>query len=195
MIYIEDHIEAYTPSRLENLLRDISEQRRAQVKKFAHFSDRLTCALAYKLLKDALKSEYGMEQVPEFSYSEHGKPFFASHPDIHFNLSHCKKAVACALSPKPIGIDVERIRPFDKELAAYVCAPSELETLLNSPEPELEFTLLWTKKEALCKLRGDGLPSRTDLQNLLLHCPYVFSTTVNREKGYVLTSCEEPPRL
>ena len=67
-----------------------------------------------KLLLRGLKLEYGIEELPEISFEKYGKPYFLNYPKIHFNISHCDKAVTCILSKRPVGIDVESIKPFDK---------------------------------------------------------------------------------
>mgnify|MGYP002521735627 FL=1 len=72
-------------------LKEISEQRREQALKFRHELGQRLCVLAYQLLKRGLKEVYGMEDNPEFIYNEHGKPSIAGHPEIFFNLSHCKE--------------------------------------------------------------------------------------------------------
>ena len=43
---------------------------------------------------------------------KHGKPFLLEHPQIQFNISHCKNAVLCGIGSKPLGVDVETIRPM-----------------------------------------------------------------------------------
>ena len=142
-----------------------------------------------KLLLRGLQTEYGLSEIPEISFGEFGKPFFRSYPHIHFNISHCNRAVACILSQRPVGIDVECINPFDRELAEYISSPQELEFILNHPDPSLSFTILWTKKESLCKLTGKGLDTRKEILELLQHTPVTFHTVIKEAGGYVLTSC------
>lgn len=142
-----------------------------------------------KLLLKSLQIEYGISELPEISFGNYGKPFFKAYPDIHFNISHCNKAVVCSLSDKPIGIDVECINPLDEELAQYVCSPQELDFILKNRKPAIAFTVLWTKKESYLKLTGEGLPSRQKIQNILNGISVHFSTLVNESKGYAITSC------
>ena len=103
MVYIDEHIMDFD---LDAALQQISEQRREQALRFKFERGQRTCVLAYILLKKALRQEYGIHENPIFEYNAHGKPSIIGHPDIHFNLSHCREAVACAVSPHPIGIDV-----------------------------------------------------------------------------------------
>ncbi|MCH5235023.1 MAG: 4'-phosphopantetheinyl transferase superfamily protein [Muribaculaceae bacterium] len=142
-----------------------------------------------KLLLRGLQTEYGITQIPEIFFAEFGKPFFKSHPQIHFNISHCQKAVACILSHNEVGIDVESINPFDKDLAEYISNDEELKWILNHHDPALAFTILWTKKESYCKLIGQGLNNRKDIQEILQIGSSFFQTIINKAGGYVLTSC------
>ncbi len=95
---------------LEVALAEISEQRREQALKFKYELGQRTCVLAYQLLKQLLREEYGIMENPLFEYNEHGKPSIIGHPEIFFNLSHCREAVACVVSDAPVGIDVEAVR-------------------------------------------------------------------------------------
>lgn len=99
--------------------------------------------LAYRLLALALAREYGLRQLPEIAREPGGKPFFPDHPDIHFNLSHSHGAAVCALHDKPVGIDVEKLRPAPRRLA-------------EGMEDEAFFRL-WTAREAAIKRRGEGI--------------------------------------
>ena len=66
---------------------------------------------AYALLCRALHELYGLEDLPQLSYGDHGKPYFASHPDVHFSLSHTRGAALLAVHNEPIGADIECLRP------------------------------------------------------------------------------------
>ena len=104
---------------LEAALRDISEQRREQALKFKYELGQRLCVLAYQLLKRGLREEYGITENPVFEYNEHGKPSIAGHPNIFFNLSHCKEAAVCVVSDQPVGVDVESIREYKDGLVHY----------------------------------------------------------------------------
>ena len=53
---------------LEAALKEISEQRREQALKFKHEQGQRLCVLAYQLLKQGLREEYGIEENPIFEY-------------------------------------------------------------------------------------------------------------------------------
>ena len=106
MVYLNDDIAHFD---WEAALPLLSEQRREQTLKFKHLLGRKTCAAAYLLLCEALRKEYGITEKPIFEYGKHGKPFIIGYPDIHFNISHCREAVLCVVSSRPVGVDVSAI--------------------------------------------------------------------------------------
>ena len=167
------------------LMTRLPEFRRVKASSYRFARDRFLCAKAYLMLCDVLRDRFGIRELPLFGYGEHGKPFLAAYPDIHFNLSHCPKAVACVVAPYPVGIDVEEIQ-FDEEFARRVLNDREMRRVLGAASPSVEFTSFWTKKESLLKKRGTGLTD--DLPGLLEGCAEEFRTTVFEEDGFVMTA-------
>ena len=132
--------------------------RREKLLKYKSELDRTLCAEAYLLLLSGLREYYGVTEAPHFFCEEHGKPHLEGYPDIHFNLSHCRKGVLCVLGDEPVGCDIESVRTkLNPSLCRYVCNDEEYAQVMQSTSPEWEFTKLWTRKEALVKLTGAGL--------------------------------------
>lgn len=182
-LYIDD---TYQEIDLNAVLPQLSEQRREQVLRFKHEGSRKQCAAAYLLLKRALKEVYGIDENPVFEYDEGGKPTLKGHSEIHFNLSHCAKAVACVVADRPVGIDVEETCRYKDSLARYAMNDEEYNQITRSDNPALTFTKLWTMKEALLKYTGEGL--RRDIKTVLNLSPaseVEFHTEVY--EGYVVT--------
>lgn len=127
--------------------------------------------LAYRLLSLAAKREWGLDALPEIVREPGGKPFFPSRPDICFNLSHSHGAVVCALHDKPVGVDVEKLRPAPKRLAAGM-------------EDEAFFRL-WTAKEATVKRRGLGIGALVQPLEPDPLCRCVEGLL----EGYIVTAC------
>ena len=171
---------------LEAALGEISAQRREQALRFRHEQGQRLCVLAYLLLKKGLRTTYGIMENPLFEYNEHGKPSIVDHPDIFFNLSHCKEAAVCVISDHPVGIDVESIREYKESLVRYTMNDAEIREIESSENPASAFIRLWTMKEATMKLVGTGISN--DMKNVIDTTTYHY-TTVDRRQ-YIYTVCE-----
>ncbi len=98
----------------------------------------------------------------EFCYSDRGKPQLAgSNSPVCFNLSHSQSLALYAIARRPIGIDVEYIRPLDDalKLAQRFFSPREYAFIESLPPEQKQkaFFQLWTCKEAYLKATGEGL--------------------------------------
>lgn len=181
MIYLNDDIEHFDWQAALPLL---SEQRREQCLKFKHEQGRKTCAAVYLLLCEGLRKEYGITELPVFEYGEHGKPSIVGHPEIFFNMSHCREAAICVLSDVPVGVDVESIRSYSESLARYTMSDAEMELIEKAERPDVEFIRLWTLKEAVLKRSGEGI--RNDMKHVLDGLK-VAKTEINEKKGYIFS--------
>lgn len=186
MLYLFDDMESFTDEALEAALPHLPQQRRERVLGYKPMLSRKLSALAWLLLEQALR-EHGVETVPEMAFGESGKPYFPSMPELHFSLSHCPRAVACAVGERPVGVDVESIRPYRPQLGRYVLNESEL-AQVEGGDCDREFVRLWTRKEALVKMRGTGL--RDNLRGLLDEASDVLFRTEEHE-GYICTVCSQ----
>ena len=166
MVYIYDKIQDFTAERLEESLACLSDQRREKAMAFKHELGRKQCVIAYMLLCQGLREEFGIDEKPVFEYGEHGKPVIVGHSDIHFNLSHCATGVACAVSSRPIGIDIESVRSVRENVVRYSMNEQEQQEIFSSATPDLTFTILWTKKESVLKLTGEGI--NDNMKSILL---------------------------
>lgn len=109
-------------------------------------------AAARRLLADLLGGAVAVEHDPQ------GAPFLPDCPDRYVSLSHCRTAVAAAVSEEgPVGIDVENRRKVSLSLMRRVCTPEEFDSVQRSDDPTMAFLRLWTRKEAVLKCRGTGI--------------------------------------
>lgn len=189
MIYLNDHLSDFD---VDAALPFLSDQRREQCLRFKYELGRKTCALAYLLLCEGLRREYGITSKPVFEYGEHGKPSIVGLPDVHFNLSHCREAVLCVLSDRPVGVDVESVREYKESLVRYTMNDAEVRQIEQSADAALEFTRLWTKKEAVLKLTGRGIID--DMKHVLDTVrASELTTVVGPEARYVYSILYQSP--
>ena len=104
-----------------------------------------------------LEIEYGISPLPTLARTELGKPWFPALPQIQFSISHSKELILCALSERPVGVDIEDIRPRRDPLPKYALTEAEYNSYLALGGDWPAFYTLWTRKEAWCKYTGQGL--------------------------------------
>jgi len=161
-VFINDRLNDFD---LDAALEQLSAQRREQTLRYRHEFGRRASAVAYLLLCQGLKRLYDIDEKPLFTFGEHGKPSIVGHTDIHFNLSHCKEAAICAISDRPVGVDIESPREYRDSLVRYTMNDREVADIIQSSCPDIMFTRLWTMKEAVVKLSGHGISN--DMKHVL----------------------------
>lgn len=180
MISIFDDMSQMTEAEVRRMLPLVDVQRREEALRYKHLFGQFACLKSWLMLKELLKP-LGISNM-EMSQNEHGKPYLTKHPEVHFNLSHCKNGIAVAVDFSPVGIDIESFRKSNLSLLQKTMNPAEASWIRASGDPVEAFTQYWTKKEAVVKLRGTGLVD--DLHHILDGEGYRLNTNVNREKGY-----------
>ena len=109
-------------------------------------------AADYRLLGDLTGGEVVVE------HDDKGAPYLHDHPELFVSISHCRTAVAVAVSPEGrVGIDVECRRKIGDGLLERVCTAEEQAAVRGAADPAMAFLQLWTRKEAVLKLRGTGI--------------------------------------
>lgn len=128
-----------------------------------YFTDSYDSISSHALL---VKSASLYTDLPENGFVVNGKkgekPYFESHPDVHFSISHSGTLWACAFAHNEVGLDVQ-----DKnhnrnciKLAERFFNPSEYAIVKASIDINDKFTEIWARKEAVVKLFGIGIDSR-----------------------------------
>ena len=125
------------------------------------------------LAKQLLNAQSGipLEEL-RFQRTEQGKPYAENCP-LHFNVSHSGDWIACAVSSRPIGIDIEQLRQPDLKIARRLCTPEEAAWL----EPDAPHRLLqiWTEKEAYFIWKGSGIQNLQSISHFDLQ-PHLQQT-------------------
>ena len=97
--------------------------------------------------------------------------------------------VVCAVNEKPVGIDIEQVRPLEMRLADRVCTESDA-AYLNEAETDEErlerLYRLWTAKEAYFKWKGTGITNLKSITfaDILPHCRQM------KEDDYIISIVE-----
>ena len=192
MLYeIFDHMHLCTDEAVREMLPLVSEQRRQQALRYSHTFGRFCCLKSYLMLLELLSAVYPELDTskPEFGYTAQGKPFLLARPDIHFSISHTKNAILVAISDAPIGVDIEAFRSPSAALIARTMNATEQAAILQaSGTPEALFSAIWTRKEAVLKLRGTGIEG--DLKHVLSGSEAIF-TRIFLRKSYAFSIAQQ----
>jgi 4'-phosphopantetheinyl transferase len=159
------------PARLALLAGHLSPDERARADRFRFERDRRRFTAARGVLREILGAYLG-HPAPDvaFVYGAYGKPALApplDATDLAFNLAHAAGLALYGLARgRPLGIDVEEVRPLSDLLgvARSVMTPGEYAPFAALPPgPQQEaFFALWTRQEAYLKATGAGFSVRPD---------------------------------
>ena len=153
-----DNPGSVSPSQLEEDMYKLPRFRRDRMLLLKRFEDRVLGVEAFLLLLKALREDYGILSCPDMVYGVHGKPSFARHPEIFFNLSHCRSGAMCVVADREVGCDIESANRKVSEAVMSRCFNrAEAEKVRSSSNPSLEFARIWTRKEAVGKFLGCGI--------------------------------------
>lgn len=179
MIYYSTIPETLNTVDFKNIYSDIApllpDFRRKKAERIIPARERAVSALSFVLLCHALSMEYSgcfssadayeIGHCISFSYGRNGKPYLeAPYEYIFFNISHCKTAIACAVAPFELGLDIQDIRKP---------SPALLKRMPYAMD-EYDFSSFWSRYEAYTKLTGDGIVKS------LSDCEYMSDSFLER---------------
>ena len=147
-----------------------SPERQQRADRYLRKEDARRCIVADGLLRYALRSTLGTDQVA-LARTSAGKPFVPDREDFHFNLSHSGRWVVIAWADCPIGIDVETVQMDESKerLARRFFHADEQDHLfaVSGEERARRFFEIWTKKESYLKYLGTGINRPLDSFSVL----------------------------
>lgn len=124
-----------------------------------------------------------------FDKLKYGKPIIKGYPSLYYNLSHTQKAILLGIWDCQLGVDIERIKTPEVNIAKKFFTVNEYkyvtQTLLDLDK---RFYEVWTKKEAYTKMIGRGL--LTTFNSFDVFNKNIASTLYTYERdGYILSIC------
>lgn len=139
-----------TPEEERTLAALLPPERLTRLECLNDLSRRAAPLWAYGLLRAALRDRLGWDFLPKMARTHRGKPSFPDFPEVEFSLSHTRGAVLAALHCKPLGVDIEAVRPVPPRLGGRLAG------LWTTEE---DFFRLWVRREARTKRTGAGVAS------------------------------------
>lgn len=175
--YLEQNI-------FEKLQTFISDERRNRIKKFKFYEDALLSLFSELMVRMILtKTKNIPNSEIQFSNNIYGKPFLRDKSlDFHFNISHARGIVLCAVADKPVGVDVEYKKSIEMDIAKRFFTKEEYNRLMSLKEKEQIdlFYDLWVVKESYLKFTGFGLQKGLD------------SFVIDFDKGQIISEDGNP---
>ena len=150
--------EDINDGQLEELLPLVSEERKEKVNRYADIEKRRQSLFAKLLLRAVLCRRFKVANKDlKFSVDVNGKPFVENLSGVYFSISHTSSGIAVAVSEDEIGVDIEKVRPINIDIAKRYFTLAEYEYILDGGEKQNErFFYVWTRKEARVKKSGVG---------------------------------------
>ena len=134
----------------------LSDERRQRAAAMRDDAARLRTVAGEALARQMLADRLGCEPIDApIRWDENGKPE-APGTGLYLSISHSGACVVCAVDDAPIGVDVEAVRGVEEKFMRRVCSEEELAYILRGGDTERRFWELWTAKEAIFKLTGQG---------------------------------------
>ena len=156
--------DTYSPRQLQEVARQLTPSRKERIFRLCQEADRAR-SLAAELLLRQLLTELGAD--PAVHCNQLGQPYTES--GLFVSIAHSGEPIVCAAGDKPVGIDIEEIRPMNLAITRHVCTTDENQYLFGrDPRPEdlgfcqdpeilTRFFEIWTGKEAWFKQQGTGI--------------------------------------
>lgn len=148
-----------------NLFHKVSSEQRERVLRFRFledikrtlYGDIVVRYLACKKL--CIKNE---DMI--FEQNIYGKPYLLNSLFFHYNISHSGNWVICAVDEYPVGVDIEKIRLIDLNIARRYFTRHEYESIIKEGKENQQknFYNYWTAKESYLKYIGRGLSMPLD---------------------------------
>lgn len=151
-------ISDFSEETLTEVYETLSPSRKAHIDRFRHAGARKQSLAAEALLRRLLGNDAILERLPS------GQPVLADRSDF-ISIAHCDDYVVCAANDKPIGIDIEKIKPVRPGMAEKICTAEELQYVQDDAE---RFFEVWTAKEAWFKMQGTGITNFQAVNTLTL---------------------------
>lgn len=160
VIYLSRLDHEIEPKEFNKLLHLLTEEERSKILRMKDPCKASQSLLSQLIVRQWLVAETGLKNHEiHISRDSLGKPYEENLPEFHFNWSHSKDWIACAVSRSPVGIDIQQIKAFDPQLPQRYFSPKELQYIQEAPagDQKERFFELWSLKEAYLKMLGIGI--------------------------------------
>jgi 4'-phosphopantetheinyl transferase len=148
-----------------------------------------TSIFAKKKLKEILQQEYNYT-LESLDYNRYKKPYIPN-MKLYFNISHSKDTVVIVIDEKEIGIDIEYFDRYNDKMISKIFNEKERNQIINSSNPNKEYSKLWCMKESYLKCLGTGIKKdMKDVLNDTTSYQFIYEET----QDYCIVICKKSER-
>ena len=141
-----------------NLYAHADKNRQNKADRLRNNPDKKLSIAAGELVRKAVSEKFNIDKNDiRFRVGKNGKPYIEN-IDIEFSISHSGDIAMCAISDKPVGLDIEKIRDININVVKRMFAADEQRYVLEKWSlSKQRFFEVWTRKEAYAKMLGKGV--------------------------------------
>ena len=180
-----DNINNYSLKEYQNFYSLLTTKDKNKIDKIINKSKQKQCILSKIILKNIIEEKYHLVyQNLVFRHNKYGKPYI---DNINFNISHSHDYVIVGLSNNNIGIDIEKIRKINLNIAKQFCTKNEYDYIMNSSNKYYSFWQIYTLKEAYFKMIGKDLSNMKNIEFIIKD----NQITINNHKKINIISSDD----
>lgn len=158
--------DCFTDTNLFNYyFQTVSQNRQKKISRLVPMGAKRLSLGAGVALTAALHDLGLYGQDAEVQHNEKGKPFLKSNL-AHISLSHSGHYAVASISTHEVGVDIETIKSIEDGVIKRVTTKNEQDQMAQRRNLK-DFYRLWTAKECILKITGDGLGG--GMENIDLH--------------------------
>ena len=159
-------------------------ERQEKITRYRFEKDKLLSLAAGLLIRRAIGES-------PIVYGKHDKPYAEN--GVFFSVSHSGRVAAIATDDREIGLDVEQLPDESRlKIADRFYHSRERAYVKGSQDPRRAFCEIWTRKEAVLKMTGEGIS--TDLTAFdTTALPLSAQLYTRALDGYALSVCSADP--
>lgn len=153
---------------------DISEEEKDNIIKLLNKTQKSklktkNSIIAYYLLNNYIKENKLNIKLKDMKYTKNGKPYFDN--NLYFSISHKDNITVLIINNSEVGIDIEKIKDYDKAILKYFFTEEEQEYIKTNKD----FYEIYTLKESYIKMKDKKLLDiKLDDYKYLIHKSIIY---------------------
>ena len=155
-VYCSRFSSRFSSETVDRLATSVVFDPRFLLRRYRRWQDAQAHLIGRLLIARGLAA-YGVSPAPPLRYSDDQRPYVDL--PVDFSISHSGEYVVCVIADdRRVGVDIERIRPIVLADMQLSFSPAEWQAITTAPDPHQQLFDYWTRKEAVAKADGRGMP-------------------------------------